>query len=253
MIIQFNWNKQNWKADLSKPVDITIPITSGEKNPNCFQAPAPLFEPVQAGHFIGAIAAGAPVNFFNIHLNPHGNGTHTESLRHISDEGPTVYQALKEFYQVARLLSVTPELQHNDLVITRSLLEKIWVDTHLVKTLIIRTRPNEHSKKERNYSNTNPPYIEPEAMKLVVERGVEHLVVDLPSVDREEDGGLLQAHHIFWNVPDSPRNNATITELVYVPDEISDGLWLTAIHTPALELDAAPSRVLLFSISVTIL
>ena len=46
-----------------------------------------------------------------------------------------------------------------------------------------------------------PPFFSFEAMELVAELGVKHLLVDMPSVDRTFDEGRLSAHHIFWNVP----------------------------------------------------
>jgi hypothetical protein len=76
--------------------------------------------------------------------------------------------------------------------------------------------------------------------------GVNHLLIDTPSVDREEDGGELLAHHAFWNVPDEPRYRATITELIYVPDEIEDGPYILNIQMAPFENDASPSRPVLY-------
>ena len=88
------------------------------------------------------------------------------------------------------------------------------------------------------------------------ERGIEHLVCDLPSVDRAQDGGRLLAHRAFWGVPDgateaaaAARPRCTITELAYVPDEAPDGLYLLDLQVAAFMLDAAPSRPLLYPIS----
>ena len=44
------------------------------------------YTPVVAGDFVGSTASGGPVNFFNIRVNPHGNGTHTECVGHIARE-----------------------------------------------------------------------------------------------------------------------------------------------------------------------
>jgi hypothetical protein len=49
---------------------------------------------------------------------------------------------------------------------------------------------NEPSKKSRKYSHTNPPYLE-EAAALSFESGIKHLLIDLPSVDKEKDEGKL--------------------------------------------------------------
>ena len=117
-----------------------------------------------------------------------------------------------------------------------------------VEALIIRTKPNDHSKTNRQYSGTNFPYLTLGAMQRIVDAGVQHLLVDLPSVDREEDGGALAAHHLFWNVPAEPNFQKTITELIYVPNEISDGDYILNLQVSNFANDAAPSRPMLFDL-----
>ena len=79
-------------------------------------------------------------------------------------------------------------------------------------------------------------------MTWLVERKVDHLMVDLPSVDREVDGGALAAHHAFWTYPNSPRHQSTITELIFVPETLQDGRHLLNLQTAAFDMDATPSR-----------
>lgn len=246
MVIQFTSNDKQYTADLSKPIDISIPLKSGSDNPNCFYAPHPKFEPVRDGNFVGAVNEGGPVNFFNVFINPHGNGTHTECVGHIAREPYTINGCLKQFHFTAMLVSVPLEQQGEDSVITHTALEKSCAGAPPADALVIRTLPNDSDKLNRQYSGTNPPYITAEAMQWIVSRGVQHLVVDLPSVDREQDGGKLAAHHIFWNYPEHPRKQATITELVYVPEHVKDGAYLCNVQVSSIELDASPSKVLLF-------
>jgi kynurenine formamidase len=118
-----------------------------------------------------------------------------------------------------------------------------------VEALIIRTKPNDHSKMQRQYSGTNFPYLTIGAMQRIVDAGVQHLLVDLPSVDREEDGGVLAAHHLFWDVPAEPNFQKTITELIYVPNEISDGNYILNLQVSNFANDAAPSRPMLFDLT----
>ena len=84
-------------------------------------------------------------------------------------------------------------------------------------------------------------------MKLIVERGIRHLMVDMPSVDREEDSGALVAHHCFWQWPHEPRINCTITEMIYVPNEVTDGIYLVIFNVAPFDGDAAPSRPMLLA------
>ena len=62
--------------------------------------------------------------------------------------------------------------------------------------LIIRTLPNSSDKKQRDYIK-NPSAFFLEAMNYIVSLGVRHLLVDMPSVDRLFDDGILSAHNIF--------------------------------------------------------
>lgn len=83
-------------------------------------------------------------------------------------------------------------------------------------------------------------------------KGILHWLVDLPSVDREEDGGKLLSHRSFWGLTEGEKEpghearlNATITELIYINDDIEDGYWTLAMQVASIANDAAPSRPIL--------
>lgn len=248
MTIQFKHNNTTFEADLSKPIDLSIPLRKGFENPNCFWAPTVDFSPVVAGDFIGSTALGGVVNFFNVQFNPHGNGTHTECVGHIARERYVLYECLREHHFPARLLSIFPrKTDSGDRVIFRDQLEEWWDDS-APRALVLRTLPNDHLKMRTNYSGSNPPYLHHEAAAFLVEKGIEHLLLDLPSVDREEDGGALLAHRAFWQYPEAVRMHCTITEMVYVPNEVPDGFYLLQLQTAAFDLDASPSRPCLYEV-----
>ncbi len=199
------------------------------------------------GDFIGDVNQGGPVNFKNVFLNPHGNGTHTECVGHISSEPFTINQCLKEFHLPAVVVTVTPIKQGEDSVVTAKLLEDA-LPVHLqCKALVIRTVPNDNEKMTRNYSGTNPPFLDPDAMRWINDAGFDHLLIDTPSVDKEQDGGTLSAHHIFWNYPQKPLLHKSISELVYVDNAIPDGQYFLFFQICSLESDASPSKILLFA------
>jgi len=240
------------QMDFSQPLDISIPLRDGLENVNCFGAPLVEIWPVRMGDFVGDTSAGGFVNFKNVKLNPHGNGTHTECVGHISKEPFMLDQCLKQFFFSAELLSVYPERQDNgDRMITRdqirAVLETIAPE-QMGSAVILRTLPNHPEKKLMQYTGTNPTYVEPAAMDYLIERGVEHLLIDLPSVDREEDGGALKAHHRFWQYPDATRTGASITELIFVPDDIKDGSYFLQMQITSLQMDASPSKPVLYAI-----
>lgn len=253
----------NFQIDLSKPIDISIPITNSDKNPIAWYIEKPEIEPVKFGDWVGKVSEGSSTNFNNIFFNPHGHGTHTECLGHITREFYSINQCLKQFFFTAELISITPENINDDLVITKEQIQQYFVISTQEKShnqiqnpeaLIIRTLPNFDEKKHKNYSHTNPPYLSEEAAIFIREKGIQHLLIDLPSVDREEDEGKLLAHKAFWNVKDvtnlndDARLDCTITEMIFVPHEILDGSYILNIQIASFENDASPSKPILYKI-----
>ncbi|MBX9886321.1 MAG: cyclase family protein [Flavobacteriaceae bacterium] len=245
---------EHFKVDLSKPIDISIPITNTDENPIAWYIEKPVIEPVKFGEWVGKVSSGmSSTNFNNIFFNPHGHGTHTECLGHITRELYSINQALKQFFFMAELISVSLEKRGEDLVITKEAVEKA-LNGKTPEAIIIRTVPNEDSKKSRKYSHSNPPYLEEAAARFIRECGIQHLLIDLPSVDKEKDEGKLLAHKAFWNVTDvnqlnaDARLKATITEMIFVPDTITDASYLLNLQIASFENDASPSKPVLYAI-----
>lgn len=231
--------------DTQQGIDVSLPLTADESNPRAWYVDPPVIEPVRANGFVGSVAEGGSVNFRNVFFNPHGHGTHTECLGHITPEVYSVNEHLKSYFFKAVLISIEPEKRDSDYVITKEQIQQ-KLEGIEAEAVLIRSLPNEKSKKERNYSATNPAYIEKEAISIFDLHNIQHLLIDLPSVDREEDGGKLAFHHAFWQVPENPQFHKTITELIFVPDEVADGEYILNLQTAPFENDAAPSRPVLF-------
>jgi arylformamidase len=247
MIASIQTDQKTFKVDLSRPLDISIPIREGEENVNAFYIPPVKFEPLVAGNFIGDVNKGGSCNVFSISMNPHGNGTHTETVGHISKEKYPVYKCLTQFFFEAKLITILPEEENGDKLITLNQL-KNNLNGNCSEALIIRTLPNRVDKMNAHYSGTNPAYMEEKAAIYLRELNVKHLLLDLPSIDREEDNGLLLSHHAFWNYPDAPRIDCTISELVYVNELIKDGSYLLNLQIASFDSDASPSKPVLYSI-----
>jgi kynurenine formamidase len=252
------------EIDLSKPLDISIPLSNIDENPIAWYIEKPVIEPVKFGDWIGKVSEGSSTNFNNIFFNPHGHGTHTECLGHITREFYSINQCLKQFFFTAKLISINPEKINNDLVITKEQIEMLLVTSSEVEkshnksfnpeAIVIRTLPNLESKKHKNYSKTNPPYLAEDAAIFIREIGIKHLLIDLPSVDREEDEGKLLAHKAFWNVKDvnnlnsDARLDCTITEMIFVDEAIQDGSYILNLQIASFENDASPSKPILYSV-----
>ena len=97
------------------------------------------------------------------------------------------------------------------------------------------------------------PFFTVEAMEYIVSLGVKHLLVDIPSVDRLFDDGILSAHNIFWETDNKKLNliasKKTITEMIFVPNKIIDGKYLLNLQFAPFVSDASPSRPVLYQIN----
>ncbi|MDN3722761.1 cyclase family protein [Aequorivita sp. SDUM287046] len=240
-------NNQYIEVDFSKPLDISIPLQASAKNPLAWYQNAPAIEPVKMGDWTGKVSEGASVNFNNVFFNPHAHGTHTECLGHISEECYSVNDALKTFFFLAEVISVQPESVGEDEIISKESIVKA-LNGKTPEAIIIRTLPNNSEKKSKHWSDTNWPFLHENAALFLREIGVKHLLIDLPSVDKERDEGKLLAHKAFWNYPENPRHYCTITELIYVPDSIADGSYLLNLQIASFHNDASPSKPVLYKI-----
>lgn len=242
-------HKETIEVDLSKPLDISLPLRGNEDNPVAWYQGPPRVEAVRDGDWVGKVSHGASTNFNNIFFNPHAHGTHTECVGHISGDFYSINSALKTFFFSAKVISMTPVKKGEDRILTKDELEGL-LGKEESEALVIRTLPNDHSKRSRKYSHTNWPYLEEAAAKYIRECGIEHLLIDLPSVDKEKDQGKLLAHKAFWNYPEETRFHATITEMIFVPNLIPDGRYFLNLQMASFENDAAPSKPVLYAIDL---
>lgn len=239
---------KEYKIDFFNPIDISIPLSDDPSTVSAWYVSPMKLEPVRIGEWVGDVNLGGSVNFRNITFNPHGNGTHTECVGHISKEKYTINDCLKRFLFTAELITVLPETKENgDHVITKRCME-LSLEGKQAEAIVIRTLSNPPSKIHQQYSNTNPPYLSPDAISYILDLGYEHLLIDMPSVDKEVDGGALLSHHAFWEYPYNTQKQRTITELVYIPNEVFDGTYLLQMGIASFENDASPSKPLLYKV-----
>jgi len=186
MIAQLLFNHKTYRVNLSAPIDISLPLREGNGNPNCYWAEPVKFETISSGDFVGSVKAGGNLNYQKLTMTPHGNGTHTECYGHLSaDESATINQSLISFHFMAEVISVTPKkLENGDAVITLSQLKE-KIKHQPTEAVVLRTLPNVDSKKTQAYSGTNPPYLEAAVTAYLEAHNIAHLLIDLPSVDRE--------------------------------------------------------------------
>jgi len=258
--------------DAANPHPLAIELNFDEHAPRWFGAPPPASLPLQAGNFNGRVSSGASCNASTLSLTPHCDGTHTECIGHLTRERHDARDVVPAGFLPALLLSVTPARaaggsetarpapRAEDLLITRQALMSAWPRQlpFAPLALIVRTLPNTAAKCARDYGQQPAAYLSLEAVNFMVERGISHLLLDVPSADRADDDGQLAAHRVFFGLDAGAtalsaarRPECTITELAYIDSALGDGPWLLQLQIPALAGDALPSRPLLYRLLST--
>src|SRR5688572_19675752 len=267
MIAKLQIAGQEIRVDLDRGVSLAIAVEFGAMGPRHFGVPAPTSEPYSIGTFTGSVATGASVNCSTMTITPHCQMTHTESVAHLTREPGDAWRVVPRGLLPAVVVSVVPEPAREsnestdpqpfatDNLISRRRLRAAWPMTRMVDPVaaIIRTLPNDAGKRTRDYTELVPPYLTREAVEWLIEKRIEHLVLDVPSLDRTHDEGHLVGHRLFFGLPprsssrgDAARSRATITELAFVPDELHDGPCLLALAVPAIGGDAVPSQPIVY-------
>jgi len=245
MRIELEFNGRNYTANLQRGISLASPLGNHALEYRAWSVPSVQIKPVKSGDWTGSVEQGASVNFYDVVLNPHGNGTHTEGQGHIRREHQSLNRAMHVFHFICRFIRLHPEEHFDDKVVRLKALQDKW-QPEGEEALIIATGAYPHG---HDFTNTNPPYFEPELMSYVREHQVRHFLTDLPSVDKEDDGGLLKAHNAFWPDGNPVSGGATISEMLMIPSSLEEGLYLLNLQIPALENDAAPSRPVVYPLT----
>ena len=269
MKISFEIENKICQIDSDKPQSIAIALNFNGEQPNAYGVEKATSKPCEAGELVGDTRRGGSCNFEQYKFIPHCNGTHTESVGHITFDRISIHESLKDAFIPATLISVEPEnaretnetyavkFDESDRLITKSSLEKALqnADKNFLQGLIVRVLPNDEGKLTREYLDEIPPFFSTEAMIFLREKNIKHLLCDLPSIDRIFDEGNLSNHRIFWNVEQGsfePSEKTflenTITELAFIADKIKDGEYILNLQIAAFASDASPSRPVLFEI-----
>jgi arylformamidase len=267
--LEITVSSKPYKIFLSQPIDISIPLLFDAEQPNFFGTPPANANAYQGNGFIGDTQRGGSCNVRQYSLIAHCNGTHTECVGHIVNQKISVQSILRDAFFAATLITIgpqkaattselyLPEKQSGDLMITENDIKNALGNQNkeFLTGLIIRTLPNDSFKMSRDYNQYPAPFFSIEAMDYISSLGIEHLLVDIPSVDRANDEGKTTCHHLFWGVKPGSKDiderkasRKTITEMVFIPEPVKDGHYFVNIQIPPFVSDAAPSRPMLFKI-----
>ena len=268
MIAKIDHYHTQYSIDTSQPIDLSIPYNFNGQQPNFYDVDIGKLSPLRTGIDTWSVAEGAGCNVPEVSLNIHCSGTHTESVGHLLEDPGDIGAILNDAFIPALLITVhtesfgsSDELYHcdveaNELIVTASAIKEC-INTYgdlNPQALIIRTLPNTEEKQFHRFNEHIPPFFTNNALIEICSSEFKHLLVDMPSIDRMCDGGILGNHRLFWGDGKHPKGNVqkdsqkTITELTYIPNIVEDGFYFLNIQIPHFVCDAAPSRPLLFKI-----
>ena len=251
MVTEIHYNNKVFSVDTDNGIDLSIRNDFSGRAPTFYGSEQPRYKALRSGNFVGDIKKGGSCNVPIVTLDIHCTGTHTESISHVIDSEVKITDVCPNGMIPTYLVSVelceaneTNESYHSDIVndklITKKELQKNIPES--CSGLIIRTIPNDDSKKTRDYHLKPAPFFTNDAIDHINELGVKHLLVDIPSLDKANDGGQLGNHKKFF------KQGKTISELLFIPNDLKDGFGFLQIQIPNWGLDAAPSRPIFYSI-----
>lgn len=243
MIINVERQAQSYQVDLSKGIVCSSILGDPQREPSAWYVNPVAINPVRMGDWVGAVAEGGSVNFFDISFNPHGNGTHTECYGHIDKGHQKLHALMQEQHGWVYFQRMPLRMESGDQIMK---LADLRIPSEGLPEFVALAADGLAFPAQ--FSNTNPAYLEAELCRYLAEAGVKHLIIDLPSVDREEDGGALAAHRAFWQYPEATREEATITELAYFPTELAEGFYFLNLQIAPFHNDAAPSRPVFYPV-----
>ena len=252
MYANLAWNGRPLQVDFSAGRSLAIRLDPAGPQPAFFTSAAMRAEALCEGTFIGDVRRGGSCNAEVLHWAPHCHGTHTEGIGHILAERRAVIDSIDQEPVLACLLTIAGEAAR----ITRAALESGlsgYIGDHAA--LILRTLPNPPSKQWRNYADEpNFPVIDAEAMAWLVSRPLRHLLLDTPSLDSPHNE-RLENHRAWWGeCPPAashgyPPHRRSVTEMVYVPDDIVDAEYWLHLELSPLVSDATPSRPVIYPVN----
>ena len=256
MKIQIEHNNRLYKINSNEGTRISIPMNfNKDQNPKFYDTNNPEKKYYSSNQVEYSLSRGAGCNVPLINMNIHCSGTHTESANHVVSEGKLIGDIQNTDFIPSQLISVSSEnstsenyhvsYNDNDRFITKNILSSIDFDLDFMDSIIIRTLPNDDSKKTMNYNDDHHPFLTNDAIRYIKQMGVNHILIDTPSIDRYDDEGKLGNHHIFFMDNEKPNSN-TITELIFVPNICADGKYFLSLGIASFNLDAAPSSPVIY-------
>lgn len=252
MKVQVRRRSVQLTVDFARGRSLAIPLDPEGRHPRFFADTSVQARPLRRGDFVGDMNRGASCNAEVIEFSAHSHGTHTECIGHVLPEHQPVIGTVDEAPTLMRLATIPVEARDENGLIPASALGDLA--TFDIGALALRTLPNDADKQWRNYDDAPAfPILSREAIQRLSESSLMHLLIDTPSLDHPESHGL-QNHATWWGlyarvqpgVADAAARS--LTEMIFVPDDIEDGCYWLDLQLAPFVSDAVPSRPIIYPV-----
>ncbi len=246
-----------------KSVSREIYFKEGARSPNAFYLSPITSKTVEfEGQFVGDVKRSGSCNVDTLRYVPHAI-THLETSAHIlsPDVGPPTVKdiPLENLSGVVYLMDLshlgTTEGESVPWDVVREKLEKIALP---VSMLALKTRasllPRDYDFSGKDFLSLAPEtakgihdYRFPLDSKKTVFNRIDCLIVDLPSIDPESDGGKLSAHRNFFGLPLSgvdveDGEKRALVELAWFGG-LEEGYYYAVMTPPRFETHAVTTDI----------
>src|SRR5687768_6758458 len=134
---------------VGRSVDLSIPLDPHGPQPNAYGVPDATASPYSGEGFTLDTRAGGSCNCETIEFTPHCNGTHTESVGHITAERFPLTAVELPLFLPCSVVSVSPSGRE----ITAEMTERAIANftPEFLVALVVRTLPNDETKRTRRW------------------------------------------------------------------------------------------------------
>lgn len=230
------------------------------RSPNAFHLSPITAKTVEfEGQFIGDVRRGGSCNVDTLQYVPHGI-THLETSAHILNPDavpPTVKDIpLENLSGIVYLMDLshlgTQKGESIPRDVVREKLEKITLP---VSMLALKTRAS-LLPQAYDFSGKDFLSLAPETAKVIHDyrspNRIDCLILDLPSIDPESDGGKLSAHRNFFGLPlpgieVEDREKRALVELAWFGG-LEEGYYYAVITPPRFETHAVSTGIVFRSL-----
>jgi len=221
-----------------------------------FYLPKPKLETFRSGdQFIGDVDKGGSCNVDIITYVPH-NVTHAETSSHVTRYGEnavTLNKIPAEYLTgIALLIDLSDLPDEPGSLISRQHIESKLEQNNLPITMLAVKTGASGLPADYDFSGKNYMAVTPEAAAAVHDYSpgdsrIDCLLLDLPSIDPEEDEGKLSAHRAIFGLPETGHDmtDAEMRLLVELADfsALEEGYYYVVITLPRFETNAAAAGI----------